>query len=102
MDAFTSIVSAISPTAPFAKRRRRRCSTRKRRARRRRRNLAKPRRSREKRNQKKRSRKRRSRKKNRNRRKPPLFPGVRDEASHFALPLVLSPFLPKPSLLHES
>src|SRR6266851_3002925 len=101
MAAFTSTASAISQTAPAAKKKRKRCSKKKRRVRKSPK-PAKPPRSLAKKRWKRRNPKRKSRKKNPSRRKPPPLPEVRGETSHFAAPFPLSPLLPNSPLLPAS
>src|SRR4029077_10997548 len=95
MAAFTSTASAISPTAPPAKKKRKRCSKKKRRAQRKTGNLAK-----QPKNQGKRNLKKKSRKKNLNRRNPLPFPEVRSETPlDFPAQLRLSALPPEPPFL---
>src|SRR5712664_206480 len=97
MAVSTSTASATSPTAPSAKKKRKRCSKKRRKPEKRSRNPAKPPRSPAKKRQKKRNPKR-----NPSRRKLTPFSEVRGDPSHFAPPRPLSPLVDSAPLLGAS
>src|SRR3984893_13708365 len=96
MAAFISTASAISPTAPLARKKRERYSRKKRRPEKRRQRPKRPR------SPVRRSQTRRNRKTNPNHHKPASMTEVRGEASLFAACHRLPPLLPLPSPLLSS